>query len=62
MNEDILLIKRLDELRFQHRELDTKIQQNGLDEFSRQRLKKVKLQMHDEIIKLERIVYPDIIA
>jgi len=62
MNEDLLILKRLDSLRIQHRELDTKIKDNGLDEFSKQRLKRMKLQMHDEIVKLERIVYPDIIA
>lgn len=62
MNEDLLLLKRLESLRQQHRELDDKIQINGLDEFSKQRFKKMKLQLRDEIIRLEQIVYPDIIA
>jgi hypothetical protein len=62
MNEDLLLIKRLESLRQQHRELDDKIMHNGLDEFTRQRLKKTKLQLRDEIIKIEQVVYPDIIA
>lgn len=62
MNEDILLIKRLEALRDQHRELDGKIQINGIDEFSKQRFKKMKLQLRDEIIRIEQVVYPDIIA
>jgi hypothetical protein len=62
MNEDLLMMKRLEALRDQHRELDDKIKINGLDEFSKQRFKKMKLQLRDEIIKIERMVYPDIIA
>lgn len=62
MNEDLLLIKRLETMREQHRELDDKIKLNGLDEFSKQRFKKMKLQLRDEIIRIEQQVYPDIIA
>jgi hypothetical protein len=62
MNEDILLQKQLESLRSQHRELDEKIQLNGIDEFSKQRYKKMKLQLRDEIIRIEQLVYPDIIA
>lgn len=62
MNEDLLLLKQLESLRLQHRELDDKIKVNGLDEFTRQRLKKTKLQLRDEIIRLEHEVYPDITA
>lgn len=62
MNEDLMLIKRLESLRLQHRDLDAQIQNNGLDEFSRQRFKKMKLQLRDEIIRVEQQVYPDIIA
>lgn len=62
MNEDLLLIKRLESLRLEHRELDDKIKVNGLDEFTRKRLQKTKLFLRDEIMKLEQIVYPDIIA
>lgn len=62
MNEDLLLIKRLETMREQHRELDEKIKLNGLDEFSKQRFKKMKLQLRDEIIRIEQQVYPDIIA
>ena len=62
MNEDLILIKRLEGLRAEHREIDDIIKQDELDEFSRKRYQKLKLAMRDEIIKLERVVYPDIIA
>ena len=51
MNEDLLLIKRLEALRAEHRELDEKIKDNGMDEFTRQRLKKTKLTLREEIVK-----------
>ena len=38
------------------------IKQDALDEFSRKRLQKVKLSLRDEIVKIEQVVYPDIIA
>ncbi|MCE2926086.1 MAG: DUF465 domain-containing protein [Rickettsiales bacterium] len=62
MNEDLLLHKQLETLRDQHRDLDDKIKLNGIDEFSKQRFKKMKLQLRDEIIRLEHQIYPDIIA
>lgn len=62
MNEDLLLIKRLESLRVQHKQLDDKIDHEALDEFSRQRLKRERLKVREEIAKLERVVYPDIIA
>ncbi len=62
MNEDLLLIKQLESLRAQHRDLDDKISVNSIDEFTRKRLQKMKLHLRDEIARLEMIVYPDIIA
>lgn len=62
MNEDLLLIKKLESMRAHHREIDERIKLNGLDEFTRQRLKREKLQLRDEINKIEQIVYPDITA
>ena len=62
MNEDLMLEKRLDSLRAKHRELDEQIKTTGLDEFTRMKLKKLKLAMHDQIMQIERIVYPDVIA
>ena len=61
MNEDLMLIKRLDTLRAEHRDLDDKIK-DTLDEFTRKRFQKMKLFLRDEINKLEHMVYPDIIA
>jgi hypothetical protein len=62
MNEDLLMIKRLEALRGQHRDLDHKIDYDPMDEFSRQRLKKMRLEVRTEIARLEQVVYPDIIA
>jgi hypothetical protein len=62
MNEDLLLIKRLEALRLHHRELDDRIRNNGLDEFTRKRFQVEKLRVKDEMFKIEQIVYPDIIA
>ncbi len=62
MNEDLAQIKELEELRAQHRDLDNKINEGGLDEFTIRRFKQVKLALRDKITTLEHLVYPDIIA
>ncbi len=62
MNEDLLYLKRLDSLRADHRDLDEKIKADDSDEFTKKRLQKLKLFLRDEIMKLEQIIYPDIIA
>ena len=62
MNEDLVLIKRLEALRAQHKQLDDRIDHETLDEFTRQRLKRERLKVHDQILEIERVVYPDIIA
>lgn len=62
MNQELLYFKRLESLRADHRELDEKIKTGGNDEFTNKRLQKMKLFLRDEIAKLERILYPDIIA
>jgi hypothetical protein len=62
MNEDLILIKRLESLRAEHRQLDETIKQDDLDELSRKRYQKLKLSMRDEIMRLEQVVYPDITA
>jgi len=62
MNEDLVLIKRLESLRTQHKQLDDRIDHDALDEFTRQRLKRERLNLHDQIMQIERVVYPDIIA
>lgn len=65
MNDDIVLIKQLDELREQHRQLDEEIK--ALDggwqgEMQLARLKKRKLQLRDMITTLETEMYPDVPA
>jgi hypothetical protein len=62
MNEDIMLEKRLDFLRAKHHELDEMINTSAMDEFTKMRLKKEKLAMRDQIMQIEAIVYPDVIA
>jgi hypothetical protein len=62
MNEDLIMIKRLESLRAEHRQLDETIKQEALDELSRKRYQKLKLSMRDEIMRLEQVVYPDITA
>ncbi len=59
------LLRRLHELRSEHRDLDTVIarMEIGLsDQLQLQRLKKRKLKLKDEIAWLEARLVPDIIA
>ncbi len=66
MDEELILMKRLEMLRARHRELDTKIQEltdaYNQDQLLLVRLKKQKLVLRDEMLELERLLYPDIIA
>lgn len=65
MDEELKLIKRLDDMRERHRLLDEQIKEltgSSLNQLLVMRLKKEKLTLRDEICQLERIVYPDIIA
>ena len=59
------LLRRLHELRSEHRDLDTVIARMGeglTDQLQLQRLKKRKLRLKDEISWLESQLVPDIIA
>lgn len=60
------LLRRLHELRSEHRDLDTVIARLGergpLDQLQLQRLKKRKLLLKDEIAWLENRLIPDDIA
>jgi len=60
------LLRRLLELRSEHRDLDTVISRllasSGLDQIQMQRLKKRKLLLKDEIAWLESRLIPDDIA
>lgn len=66
-DSELELYKKLDALRRDHRLLDEKItaalrQSNTPDEIAISRFKKEKLIVRDQIIELESILYPDIIA
>jgi hypothetical protein len=60
------LRKKLEDLRSQHRDLDDVIErvteQVPFDQLQVQRLKKRKLNLKDQIIKIESQLLPDIIA
>ena len=59
------LLRRLHELRSEHRDLDTviaRLDEAGADALQLQRLKKRKLRLKDEITWLESRLVPDIIA
>lgn len=63
MNDDIVIIKQLDDLKEQHRQLDEEIRELQMsgqaDEMAVARLKKRKLQLRDMIMTLELEIYPD---
>jgi len=59
------LLRRLHELRSEHRDLDTvihRLSEAGADQLQMQRLKKRKLLLKDEIAWLENRLIPDNIA
>jgi hypothetical protein len=64
--EDQALRARLKALQQEHADLDASIEALGLvpvpDQLMIARLKRKKLQLRDEIVKIEAIVLPDIIA
>ena len=67
MNDDVVLLKQLDELKEQHRQLDKEINELSAsgsfqDEMQMARLKKRKLQLRDMIATLEIDLYPDMPA
>ncbi len=66
MDDELQLIKKLEALNNHHKELDqmigTLMLEKYKDEFQLHRLKKEKLQVRDEICKLQDTIYPDIIA
>ena len=59
------LLRKLHELRSEHRDLDTvihRLSESGADQLQMQRLKKRKLLLKDEIAWLENRLIPDNIA
>lgn len=61
MNDDVVIMKQLDQLREEHRKLDMEIHHlHGPDaEFRLAQLKRQKLRMRDQIVILERELFPD---
>ena len=61
-----IIQKKIEELLSEHRDLDDVINSmvdvQGFDQLQLQRLKKRKLGLKDEIIKLKALIVPDIIA
>ena len=66
LNDRDSLLRKLHELRGEHRELDAVIgrlaDHGGIDQLHLQRLKKRKLLLKDEIARLESRLIPDSIA
>jgi hypothetical protein len=66
MSKQDTMRKRLEELKLEHRDLDDAIarvlENPPYDQLKVQRLKKRKLVLKDEIIRLEDSLLPDIIA
>lgn len=65
MTEDSFLQmeRRLDSLKREHRKIDTEIENlSSYQEFIRHSLKRKKLVLRDEIIRIESMIYPDIPA
>jgi hypothetical protein len=65
MDDRDSLLRRLHELRSEHRDLDTviaRLESGAADQLHLQRLKKRKLKLKDEIMWLESRLLPDIIA
>ncbi|MBU2531624.1 MAG: DUF465 domain-containing protein [Alphaproteobacteria bacterium] len=64
--EEAVLREHLFELRAKHRDLDVQLAAVELDaahnQFTLRRLKKQKLQLKDQISRLEDRLFPDIIA
>ncbi len=64
--EEAKMRTRLHQLQEEHRDLDTAISamsdQGVFDQLQLQRMKKRKLQLKDEISRVEDFLYPDIIA
>ena len=66
MLQDVALRSKLQELMQQHRDLDLAIltlEEIGTgDQLQLRRLKKMKLELKDEIHRIETLIIPDIIA
>ena len=62
MNEEKKIKDQLSVMEDQHRELDMRASNNTLCEMERQRIKKQKLFLKDQMVSLKSALYSDIIA
>ncbi|MCD6036018.1 MAG: hypothetical protein K0R63_1759 [Rickettsiales bacterium] len=66
MDEENKYRRELEELRFEHTDLDRQIERmtgkESFDQLRVQRLKKRKLWIRDRTFYIEKLLYPDIIA
>lgn len=62
MEEERKLKQQIALMQDEHRNLDVKISANNLNPMEKQRYKKQKLMLKDEIARLSSFLYPDIIA
>lgn len=66
MDDEVIMEKELDELRQQHKILDSSIKELEVvpfpDQLQLMRLKREKLKVKDAIYRIEEVMYPDIIA
>ncbi len=66
MNDQAMMLKKLTFLKSEHRDLDDVIvrmgEQPSYDQLQMQRLKKRKLMLKDQIMMIESLLLPDIIA
>ncbi len=66
MDDEVVLVRELDDLRTQHRQIDHAIhdllEAPYADQLQLARLKREKLRLKDAICQLEEQIYPDIIA
>ena len=65
MSHEEIARAKLEVLRREHRDLDTviaRMSESGADQLHLQRLKKRKLRLKDDVVRLESLLVPDIIA
>lgn len=66
MDDEVVLVRELEDLRTQHRQIDNAIhdllEARYPDQLQLARLKREKLRLKDAICLLEEQIYPDIIA
>jgi hypothetical protein len=66
MDDEVIMVRELDDLRTQHQRIENAItdllEARYPDQLQMARLKREKLKLKDAIYRLEEQIYPDIIA